>query len=203
MDRHLLVFFALLAITGVAVSLPRGERDPFGKARLERLPLKMGGWAATREVSEEILPGDPRAFETVRRTYTDGDRKVWVVVGRYPSRNHPQGRPSLDRIVPENRASAVAHDFVQVDLNGVPGRVTLVNRVSVQQPGGQLSVIYWYQLREQVIAGEYRLRFRLFLDTLLGRQRLLVLVRIATDSREPPEAFLRAFYPQLLDLLSS
>lgn len=162
----------------------------------------MDGWLAGEGVPEEILPRDPRAQEAIRRTYSKGNRTLWVSVARYRSGNDPQWRPSLNLIVLERGAISVDHDMLRVNADGISGRPTSMNLISVRRPDQRISVVYWYQLGGKIIADDYRLRLKLFFDTLLFRRQGLFLVRIATVGSEWPEEFLRAFYPQLMRILS-
>lgn len=202
-DRYLLVLLGLVALAGLAISLPRWEGEARRAEPIHELPQRFDGWVAAEGAPEEILPSDPRALETVRRTYAKEGRRVFLAVGRYRSSNDPQRRPSLNLIVPERGAISVERDLHQIALEGAPGRVIPVQLVSLQRPEWQVSVVYWYQLGEQTIAGEYHFRIAHFLDTLLFRGREVLLVRLARIGNESPEAFLRAFYPELINLLSS
>lgn len=202
-DHSLLVLLGLVGLTGLAITLPLGEGQPRLAAPIDALPQQFDGWVAVEGVPEEILPHDPRALQAVRRTYTKEGHTVHLVVARYPSRNHPEGRPSLNLIAPERGAIAVQHDLLWIPLDGVPGRMIPVQRLLLKRPERPISVVYWYQLGEETIAGHYRFRLALFLDTLLFRRREVLLVRAATIGSERPEPFLWAFYPRLLKILSS
>lgn len=200
MDRHLLVFFGLLALAGVAISLPGSEPAVSHELWLERLPLHIDGWTARTGAPETILPTDPRAVETVRRTYSNDGRTVWLSVAAYRSRNHPERRPSLNHIAPEAGATTVMYDRRRIDLPGSPQAA--IGRISVERKARRVSILYWYQLGERPIVDEYQLRFRLFVNTLLGHQPPLVLVRLATEGTEAPPAFVRALPPHLVTILS-
>lgn len=202
LDRYLLTLLGLAGLAGLAISLPGGEGELLQAALVHELPPRFDGWAAVEGVPEEILPSDPRALETVRRTYAKEGHTVFLAVGRYRSLNDPQRRPSFDLIVLERGAISVERDLYQIALDGLPGRVIPVHLLLLRRPERQVSVVYWYQLGEQTVAGEYRFRIALLLDTLLFRRRELFLVRLATIGNEWPEAFLRALYPQLIQIVS-
>lgn len=202
-DRYLAALFGLLALVGLAVALPRGEGAPRRGAPLDGLAREAGGWVAVEGAPEEILPSDPRALEAVRRTYARGGQTLWLTVARYRARNDPQWRPSLTLIVPERGAISIRHELLRMTLDGVAGRTAPVHLLSLRRPDRRIWVFYWYQLGDQPIADEYRLRLQLFMDTLLFRRRELLFVRMATASSERPDEFFRAFYRQLTSMRSS
>ena len=201
-DRHLLTLFVLLAVTGAAIALPREATQLSRAAYLDQLPLELGGWRATAGGSDEILPPDPRTIDSLHRTYSDGTVTVWLAISRYPGRNDPRQRPSVNRVVLERGASSVTRDLLTVTPNGDPTRAIRVNRVMLERPGRSISVFYWYQLGRTAIVSDYRLRLRLFWDSLLERHEPLVLVRVAIEAPRTPEQFLQAMYPHLANILS-
>ena len=202
-DRYLLALLAIVALAGVAITLPQREGEPHQPAPIRDLPRRFDGWISVEGIPEEILPSDPRALETVRRTYTREGRTVFLAVGRYRPWNDPQWRPLADLIVPERGAISVERDLHQIALEGPRGRVIPVRLLLVRRPERQVSVAYWYQLGEETVAGEYRFRAAHFLNTLLSRRREVLLVRLATIGTEWPEAFFRLCYPHLIDIVSS
>jgi EpsI family protein len=202
LDRHMVVLLGLVALTGLAVALPRVTDDSTTAAPLRMLPPVVDGWVANDDAPEDILPYDSRALQATRWTYSRGDQQVFVAVARYRSRNDPEWRPSINQIAPERGASSVSHERLAMSLNGVPGRTTPVNVVSVNRPDRHLSVLYWYQVGPKTIGDSYRLRLALFLNALRLRGQEVWLVRVAAPASERPEEFLRRFYPQLVKALS-
>lgn len=200
-DRYLLVFLGLVALAGLAVLVPRQAGEPSPGASIHDFPQRLDGWVAVEGVPEEILPSDPRALATVRRTYAKEGLKVYSAISRYRSRNNPQWRPHLNLIGPERGAISVEHDPLQITLDGVHSRAIPVKSLAVRRRARQVRVVYWYQLGEQTIAGDYDFRLVHFVDTLLARRRELLLVRLATTDGDRPEAFTRAFYPQLMKIV--
>jgi EpsI family protein len=197
-DRYLVVLLGLVAVAGLLIAVPLGADNPPSSARLETLPAEAGNWRSVDRPSTFAISSDPRASESLERTYTDGSSTVWLSVTRYPSRNDPRTRPAFHKIVP-TRGVAV-YDSVRVDLNGVAGNPMALNRVSIRQEGRASSVVYWYQVERKIITGEYDLRLRLFLDTLLARNRSVVLVRVVTSNPQALEPFLRVSFPHLIRL---
>jgi len=206
MSRHLIALLVLLAATAAGLALSERDHHPGPSLQFHRLPTILDGWIARDGVSEEVLPIDPRAVQSLRRTYFRDGHAVMLSVARYPSWNHPEHRPLLDFIAPMRGAGVVALDTVRVDIgagpDGAPAAVP-VNVVSLQRRGRPLAVAYWYQLDSESITSEYGLRLQLFLDTVRGRPRAFALVRIAADQPPHLAEFLRAVHPRLADLLAS
>lgn len=200
-DRYLIVVFGLVALTGIATTLLHGGSGPERPALIHDVPQRVGGWVAAEGAPDDVLPIDPRALEGVRRTYVKDHRVVWVAVARYHSQNDPRWRPSVNLIVPERGAISVGHRLLEVNLDGAATGAIPVNLLSVRWPQRRVTVVYWYQLGGDTVADDYRLRLRLLLETLRFRHRALFLVRLATAEPEPPEEFLREFYPRVTDIL--
>ena len=200
-DRYVFVVLGLVALTGVAITLPHREGKPWRTAQIRDLPRQVNGWAAVEGAPDDVLPVDPRALEGVRRTYVKENHVVWLTIARYHSQNDPQWRPLVNLIVAERGAISVQHRLLRINLDGATAPATPVNLLSLRRPERHVSVIYWYQLGKDTIADDYRLRLRRLLDTLLFRHRELFLVRLATAESDSPEEFLRAFYPHVTNSL--
>jgi EpsI family protein len=204
-NRHLLT---LMALAGLASGLVlawsgRSTQEPTRPAL--DLPRAVAGWTGSRGAPEDILPEDPRARHTTRWTYRKGGEVIWVAVGFYDSRNDPQSRPALDKIVPRRGASSLENETFSLRLPGAGAPVAPMNHLEVARGNGRLDVLYWYQLGSRSIASQYRFRLALFLDTVLGRTERLGLVRIARagggqtpwGAPDVPGAFLRALVPEV------
>lgn len=202
LDRYLLTLLGLLVLTGLAITLPRGEIEPRRAPPIHELPRRLDGWFAAEGVAEEILPRDPRAIETIRRTYAKEGQMVYLAIGRYRPWKDAHGRPAFDLIVPESGAIAIERHLTRVPLEGIPQPGIPVQLLSVRRPERHISVVYWYHLGEDTIAGEYRFRLAQLLNTLLFRPQEVLLVRLAMTGPEWPEEFLRRLYPDLVGMLA-
>ena len=211
LDRYLLVLLTTLLLSAGLAYAPWRVSAREARRPVAEVPDRVSGWVGSRGAPSEVLPEDPRARETIRWTYRKGDRVMWVVVGVYESRNDPQTRPSIDRIVEASGASGLGRRVVPVGLEGAGVSTVPVNQVVVTRPTRRLSVFYWYQLGPKSIANEYRLRMALFLNTLVGTDERLALVRVATTAEPGPgslqsgnaEPFLEVFYPTLMKTLGN
>jgi len=202
-DRHFIVLLTLVALTGVAVALPRSVDDSDrATSALGGIAPPVDGWISTISVPESVLPTDPRAREAARWTYSRDDREVYVALGRYRSQNDPEWQPSIDHIAPVRDAASVSHDHLAISFNGTAGRTTRFSVVSVQSPDRRLSVVYWYQVGGKIIEGEFGLRLALLLNALRFRSEEVWLIRIAAPTSERLDEFLLGFHPQLVKMLS-
>jgi EpsI family protein len=196
-DRRLLGFLALVAVTGVLAMLPRSA----GNAQTPPIspPLEVDGWVGTEGAPDDVLPVDERAASGVRRTYRKAGTTVWLAVSHYPAVNGPLARPAFKQIASLRGASAVTRSTMTIhpgDGKGASRSVGLISLAQGKQHG--YSVVYWYQLRDNLVVDEYALRLQLLLDGLRMRPRNLVLVRIAVGDAAPPEALVRALLPHLV-----
>jgi EpsI family protein len=206
MSRQLIVLLALVVAAGGALVARPRERDEPAPVRADRVPSLVADWIAAEGASEELLPTDPRAIRTLRRTYSRDGHAVLLSVASYPSWNHPDHRPLAHMIAPTQGAAEMASETLRLNLaaeaGGRDGSVS-VNLLSLQWRTRQLAVAYWYQLDDEPIANEYGLRLRLFVATLRGRPRALTLIRLAGRQRPDVTQFLEVFYPRFRDLLVS
>ncbi len=204
-NRHLLTLVALAGLVPGLVLARSGRPAQETTRPALDLPSAVAGWTGSRGAPEDILPEDPRARHTTRWTYRKGDEVIWVAVGFYESRNHPQSRPALDKIVSRRGVSSLENEIFSLRLPGAGTPVAPMNHLEVSRGNGRLDVLYWYQLGSRSIASQYRFRMALFLDTVLGRTERLGLVRIArrrggqTPDAGPglPGAFLQALVPEV------
>jgi EpsI family protein len=199
MSRQLVILLALVLATLGIVSLRRADVQEVDGRLAERLPMSEEGWRTIEPAGADTLPADPRALETARQTYVKDGRVVTLAIARYPSRNHPDHRPLPDFIM---KASAT----VQI-TPGTPlplhGAGTAVPLVVLQRHDRRVAVAHWYQIGGEPILGEYTLRYRQFLDTLLSRPKPLLLIRLAGDDPAGLAEFLKSFYPRLRSILVS
>lgn len=203
-NRHLLTLLAMAALASGLVLVRSGTSAREIGPPAADLPTSLGGWTGSRGAPADILPEDPRARRTARWTYRKGEEVVWVAMGFYDVRNHPQSRPALDKIVQRRGASNLEQATLPLILPGAETPAVSLNHVVVTRGKEHVNVLYWYQLGPRSIAGNYRFRLAFFLNTLLGRSERLGLVRIASTGGEMGSAsrgrageFLQSVYPAI------
>jgi EpsI family protein len=202
MTPHLLVLFALLAVTALATSTPRGPGLPPGTVPLESLASQADGWEGMDGAPEDALPIDPRAVDTLRRTYVKQGRAVWVAVARYYPLGRQESRPSVGLVATARGLNRLEQRTLQLDAHGTVLPLATMAVPGPAAPQRVLSIMYWYQLGDVVTPGEYRIRLAVFLDNLLGQHRALLLFRLAALDPQALQDFLRTFYPHLSTLAS-
>jgi len=202
LDRRLTLLLALVALTGLAIALPRVAEDAPAGAAVLSMPSSLDGWMMATGAPEDVLPRDPRAIDAARATYVKDGRTVFVGIGRYRQRNDPDWRPSINLIAPEHGVASVTRESLTIGLGGGAARPLPVNFVSVRQHDGDVSVLYWYQVGRKTMADTVRLRLALLANALLLRGQEVWLVRIATSTAVRPADFVRTFHPWLVKALS-
>jgi hypothetical protein len=201
MSRQLVVLLALVLATLGVVSLRPVDPQEVDGRLAERMPHSEEGWRAVApQGTDATLPADPRALETARQTYVKDGHVVNLVVARYPSRNHPDHRPLPDFIMAAP-ASVQRMPGAPLPLQRPDGLA--VPLMMLQRHDRRVAVAHWYQIGGEPILGEYALRYRQFVDTLLSRPQPLLLIRLAGDDPAGLTEFLKSFYPRLRTILVS
>jgi hypothetical protein len=193
--RSLVVVLVVVAVTSAIVSLPGREARDVDQRAFLGLPVQIGGWTAQAWVVDRLFPTDRRGVESIERVYEKGERRLWLAIVRYSGASGADKRPALDALVPERTGATVSRDAVTVPLapdGGVPA-----TRVALITAAKTLTTWYWYHLGSRAIGDEYRLRFWLAVDSIVGRDQPLLLVRVATDDGVVPSDFIRAMAPHL------
>lgn len=192
---HLIVVIALAGLSALVVALPRSYAKPDDRRILGGISPQLGSW--TERPGVPLLPDDARSIEAFSREYSDGRRTAWLSIARYTGQNGPDHRPSLGTLVPSRGVSSVTRGAVDLSPAGL--RVTATD-VTVRFQDHGVRVWYWYVLDNRLIGNEYSLRFWLALNTLLRRDRELLLIRAATADDDSPADFVRALAPALARL---
>ena len=97
----------------------------------------------------------------------------------------------------------MSRESLSIGLGDGAVRPLPVNFVSVRQPDGDVSVLYWYQVGHKTMADTFRLRLALVANALRLRGQDVWLVRIATSTAARPADFVRIFHPWLVKALST
>jgi EpsI family protein len=199
-DRHLGILLGCIAIAGAAIVVPNGRQGPTRPVSVDTLPRTAAQWVSVDGAPDAVVPRDERALQALRRTYSDGTSTVWLAISRYGSMSDPRKRPVLDAVIPPLDPTRSTKDHARIALDSPRDGPVVLNRVVIRKPEGELSLMFWYQLGGDVIASDYQLRLRVLLDSLVGYQRDILLVRLATNGPPPPEGLFRALYPQIVAL---
>jgi EpsI family protein len=208
-DKHMAAALVVLALAGGLVYAPSRSSPPERVSPVPYNPINLAGWHAVYGAPPEILPEDPKAKETVRWTYHQGNRVIWVALASYDTRRDAAADPSINHIVAERGSTGLLRSVVSISMNGAGGPPVPANQLVALRPNSHLVVIYWFQMGSKSLAGDYRFRAEMFLNRLLGIRKNLAVIRVATvreGATETPhpetaEDFLQAFYPKLMSTL--
>ena len=202
--RFVLVTVALFVLSGTALALPRSARDMPLPQPLDAIPTALGEWRPAAPPSDEILPRDPRATDSLARGYTDGTRTSWVAVGYYPNQTDTR-RPATGNLVyPSSGWTDLSSETVSIPLSGAPALPA--NLILVRREDRRVVILYWYQLPGGTIGSDHLYRARLMWNRIVHRRADGALVRVA--AAVPPDGspaqviaqqaeFLEAFLPEL------
>ena len=202
---RLLVIAALLVGTAgylAAASRPEAAID---RRDLGELPLMLGAYAG-----RELPPMDDAILEQlgaddlINRLYrAPGQADIGLYVGYYTSQRQGDTIHSPMNCMPG--AGWVPADVgrQRLDVAGVPLEV---NRVLIQKGEHRQLVLYWYQGRGRVIAGEYSSKAYMVWDSATRHRTDGALVRVIVplfaadtpeDAAQRAVAFVQELYPRL------
>jgi EpsI family protein len=173
---------------------------------LAALPAYLAGWVPAGEAGAALLPRDPRADESLVRTYERGGTTVHVAVTYYGRQWDTRRLLAASVIEPpggwiESQTSTIDLPVSQAPRASSPRAATLLMRRAEQR----YALVYWYQLGDRAFASDVRYRASLLASTLFRRRSEGMLVRIAalvpSEAADPfaaQRAFVPDFYPELL-----
>lgn len=201
MRAQALALVVLAAVTSAAALVHR--EPPVWLPPVIAPPERLGRWSAEVGAPEDVLPQDPRATLTFRRTYRQNRRIVWLAISYYPFFGTPARRPDVTLIAPPTRPAVRAYANSALLSNGPSRRAPAVNLIAVAHGPSGFQLIYWYRLGSDVLRSEYALRLRLLWGSLIGQPRPLALVRLASPSLDDLRDFLQAEETPVISLLGS
>lgn len=196
----------MLAVAGTYASGRRASEAPIDRVPFDRLPSHIGGWQG---IDTEPFPDDVLAQlgvdDYVSRHYVDRARGTIVALyaGYYASQRQGDTIHSPQNCLPGAGWSPI--ESGRVTLRGPEGPVD-VNRYVIAKGASRQVVLYWYQGRGRVVAGEYTNKALLMLDAATrgrshgGLVRLITPVTAAGAAEATTE--LVAFANELLPHLS-
>ncbi len=138
-----------------------------------------------------------------RRYLSDGTAPISLYAGYYASQRQGDTIHSPQNCLPGAGWRPVQSDRMDI---AVPGGPVTVNRVVIQKGMDRQAVLYWYQGRGRVIAGEFAHKGWLMLDAARLHRTDGGLVRLITPITASPEssfASLAAFSASLFPHLST
>jgi len=187
-SRRMAVLLGLVAAAAATITLAPPVREERNGA-LHALPSTIGDWLATEGAPEWALPIDPNENVTVRQTYRQGERIVWVSVAFFSRQDDPSRRNSLSSIYPEVSASRIDRFALPITLDGASQSAVSVPAVVIYRNQQRQVVVYWHQLGRRAYGSEYKYRLALMREVLFQRRADTLLVRVAIplNATQTPE----------------
>lgn len=203
------VTILLLLQAGLLYSSIRTEVIPVSHP-LAQIPASVGDWRMTGQgVVDKETMDILRADDTVVREYSKGNARVGLFVASFLSQRTGKSPHSPKNCLPGSGWEPLADGEAAVDVGGVAP--INVNRYVIAHGDSRQLVYYWYQSRGRAVAGEFKAKFWVVADAMRYNRTDTALVRVivpildrdeASGDREI-KAFIKAFYPTLLQYLPS
>jgi EpsI family protein len=204
MIARALMVLGLIAAAGAYAAGPRAETTA-ERTPLYELPHSIGSWSGsdTEPFADDIV-AQLGVDDYINRLYFQPGHQapVAVYVGYYGSQRHGDTIHSPQNCLPGAGWRPVESGRHQLSAGG---RTVEVNRYVISKGASRQVVLYWYQGRGRVVAGEYTNKALLMLDAArLGRSSggLVRLITPVTADTDAATAQLTAFASQLLPHLS-
>ncbi len=191
---------------GALVYWIAGTEQPPRPPALSQFPASFDRWLLRREDPIDADIADTlRADGLLSRTYFDtaGD-SAQLLVAWFQSQRAGTSQPHSPKVcLPA--AGWTPESTGDLTLVTSAGTIT-VNRYVVANRGERAVVLYWYQARRRVVAGEWASKLWLMADSIRDRRTDTSLVRIVVESQKANDAratqtaadFARAAYPVLV-----
>ena len=209
-DRRMILTPVFLLAQALLVHWAAGrERAPAPPA-LASFPSQLGEWRQLREdpITADVA-GELRADRLLSRTY--GQASTGAVAGLFVAWFQSQRAGASQPHSPKVCLPAAGWTpavIGEVTLDTAAGAIT-VNRYIVVNHGQRDVVLYWYQGRRRVTAGEWQAKLWLMADALRDRRTDTALVRVVVQSgaggdqaaTNAAAGFARSLYPLLRETL--
>ena len=181
------------------------NRTPFSS-----FPAAIGSWKGQ---DETILAPDTlnmlKMSDYVMRRYVDADgRSMWLYIGYWQS----QRRGGGDIHSPKNCLPGGGWEPIEASLLSIPvsghSRPISVNRYVIQKDDQMQVVVYWFQSRGTVVAGELSAKIQLVRGAILRNRTDGALVRLSSPVKGGVDQttdslihYVQALYPLLPEYL--
>ena len=201
--RPALVLSTLFLVQGAAFYgiSQRAEAIPPVKP-LSAFPSAIGEWRTVREgVIEKDERDVLRADDYLTRDYRASPGKTAsLFVAYFRSQRAGQTPHSPKNCLPGSGWTWSVSDTILVNIRG-RARPIRINRYIVSKGDDHEVVLYWYQSRDRVVAGEYRAAMFTAWDALRYNRTETELVRVVTPVAQNGIGFVEAIFPALRQFL--
>lgn len=168
----------LIAQGSLFYGLSRGEPDVVARP-LSRFPSAIRGWRMLRDTAmDEDVKATLRADDYLARDYVGPAREVVnLFVAFFKSQRAGQTPHSPKNCLPGSGWVWSVSDMIPVSIAGRATPVE-VNRYTVSKGEDKAVVLYWYQSRDRVVAGEFQAAALTAWDALRYHRTDTALVRV-------------------------
>jgi EpsI family protein len=200
----------LLVLQGALLySSIRPEAVAPGKP-LDEVPRTLGSWEFVQEgvvdqETREVLQAD----DLLNRQYHRGPMLAGVFVAAFQSQRSGKTPHSPKNCLPGAGWTPLSDSEISIDV-GQPAPIT-VNRYIIASGEQRSLVMYWYQSRDRVVAGEFEAKFWVMADAIRYNRTDTALVRVIVPVIDKDEDaaerqatdFVQSLYPTLRQYLPS
>ena len=210
----LVLTLALLAQAGVYYAAElRREKVP-AVAPLTDFPAEVQGWTMVQNtpVEKEVLEV-LKADDTLSRVYVDPAKTAGasLFLAFFKTQRAGQAPHSPKNCLPGSGWEPSETGTIDLQIPGEDAGPITINRYVVSRGEDKSVVLYWYQSRSRVIAGEFSAKLWLVADSIRFNRSDTALVRIVVPVRKNDEEgalrtgveFVRAVFPALRKQLPS
>lgn len=193
---------ALLVCAGTAVHYAAVHEAPVSRSELASLPLEIGEWRGrdAAPLADDIV-ATLGVDDYINRHYSREGRPISAYIGYYGNQRSGDTIHSPQNCLPGAGWLPVSSGLHRI---GQGEHAVTVNRYEIAKGLNRQMVLYWYQGRGRVVAGEYANKAWLMLDAARYGRSNGGIVRVIGPVTTTPEAALNelsSFAEQLLSHL--
>jgi EpsI family protein len=149
---------------------------------LAAIPARVDGWdAAGDEPLSEYVLEKLRPSSYLLRSYAKQGSRLGLFIAFYSAQRTGETTHSPKHCLPGSGWEILRRDALELPGGPMP---VVVNRYSIQNADQKMTMLYWYQSRERVVANEFTAKLLLMRDALQDGRTGGALVRI-TVAEQP------------------
>jgi EpsI family protein len=171
----------LIIIVGLYINLHADEAVPINRP-LSQFPVKFGQWQMVSETSfsEKIL-NILKPTDFLARDYmnVDDGGRVQLYIGYHNGSKEAGGIHSPKNCLPGSGWYEVISEKFPVEMQG---RTIQVVRAVYQRGGDKTLLLYWFQMKGEVLNNEYSLKLGEITNSILYGRRDEAFIRISVSS---------------------
>lgn len=202
MNKRLVTLSLILVAVAAIIGFVPLQREVPLKKPFSAFPLQVQGWVGKDFGFDEVILDKLKVSEYLSREYVKPPHRVGMYVGYYTSQREGAQIHSPKHCLPGGGWLIVSEQRRSAELTGF-GKVDYVE--SVYQKGGEKEVIvYWYQMKDSTVTGDYGLKLRMILNSLRYQRNDGAFIRLSAPVQGTDQetvATLRNFMQEVMPLL--